>query len=160
MTRRTVLTDPNDELRIPSESIDVSEIGSKELNMLIDDLIETMNAENGIGIAAPQIGVHKRVIIVDDGKGPEAYINPVIIGRSLRTGEFVDEGCLSVPGVWGYVKRHRTVRVKALTRTGKEIVLKAEKLPSVIFQHEIDHLDGMLFIDKVTEYTKHPKMQL
>lgn len=155
--RRIVLTDPNDELRKPSEQISKSDIGSEQLNALIDDLIETMRDENGIGIAAPQIGIHKRVIIVDDGKSINAFINPRIVSKSFRKMES-EEGCLSIPGVWGKVKRHRSVKVKATDRNGEEITVDAQGLPATIFQHEIDHLNGILFIDKVYEYTKHPKM--
>jgi len=155
---RPVVKNPSDLLRKPSESISQEELASPELQALIDDLIDSMRMENGIGIAAPQIGVHKRVIIVDDGRGPLAYINPEIVGRSIRKGHYIEEGCLSVPGIWGYVTRHKSVKVRALTRDGEQVALKAKDLPSVIFQHEIDHLDGILFIDKADTYTRHPSM--
>jgi peptide deformylase len=105
-----------------------------------------------------QIGVHKRVIIVDEGTGPQAYINPTIVSRSFRKGHFIEEGCLSIPGIWGYVTRNKKIRVNALNRHGDDVSIKADGLASVIFQHEIDHLDGILFIDKVDEYTRHPMM--
>lgn len=158
MTNRSVVKNPSDILRQSSVEITPEELAGDEIQSLIDDLIDSMRVENGIGIAAPQIGVHKRIIIVDDGTGPQAYVNPKIIKRSLRKGHFVEEGCLSVPGIWGYVTRHKAVKVRALNRHGDEVILKAQDLPSVIFQHEIDHLDGILFIDKVESYTRHPAM--
>lgn len=158
MANKSIITNPNELLREPSEKIAGSDISTDEIQTLIDDLIDSMREENGIGIAAPQIGIHKRVIIVDDGNGPQAYINPKIISKSLRKGHYVEEGCLSIPGVWGYVTRHKSVKIRAKNRHGDPVTLKADGLASVIFQHEIDHLDGVLFIDKVDEYTRHPKM--
>ncbi len=158
MTHRPVVKNPSDILRKKSEDVSKEELASAEIQTLIDDLIESMRLENGIGIAAPQIGVHKRVIIVDDGKGPTAYVNPEIIAQSIRKGHFVEEGCLSVPGIWGYVTRHKVVKVRAMDRNGARVTLKAKDLTSVIFQHEIDHLDGILFIDKADTYTRHPGM--
>ncbi len=157
MTSQTVLTNPNAELRDISEKVSASEISSESLQTLVKDMIETMHVENGIGIAAPQIGVLKRIIIVDRGTGPEAYINPEIVASSFRKIES-EEGCLSVPGIYGMVTRSKKVKVKAQTLDGQTIVLKEEGLPSIIFQHEIDHLNGVLFIDKVTRYTSPPKM--
>jgi peptide deformylase len=158
MTHRPILKNPSEMLRKKSESVTRDELASTQIQALIDDLIESMRLENGIGIAAPQIGVHKRIIIVDDGNGPSAYINPEIVARSIRKGHYVEEGCLSVPGIWGYVTRNKIVKVKALNRDGEKVILKVKDLPSVIFQHEIDHLDGILFIDKADTYTRHPSM--
>ncbi len=157
MTTRPVLTDPNEKLRQVSEKISDKALGSEELNTLITDMVETMKIENGIGIAAPQIGVHKRLIIIDTGDGPQALINPEITARSLRKIES-EEGCLSVPGVYGFVKRHREIKAKAQDRNGNEVTFKARGLLSIVLQHEIDHLDGILFIDKVIRYTSPPRM--
>lgn len=114
-------------------------------------MIETVNGR-GIGLAAPQVGTNKRIIIVQTKNGPTAFINPKIFSTSLfkNSGE---EGCLSVPGVWGVVKRFKKVKIKALNRQGEKIIIKADGLESRIFQHEIDHLDGLLFIDKVEKIT-------
>ena len=155
---RPVVKNPDDLLRQKSEPVTLEELKDVEIQTLIDDLIESMHVENGIGIASPQVGVHKRVIIVDDGNGPAAYINPEITARSIRKGHYVEECCLSVPGIWGYVTRHKIVKVRALNRDGEKVALKAKDLLSVIFQHEIDHLDGILFIDKADTYTRHPSM--
>lgn len=123
------------------------EISSKQIQSLIDDLLQTMKAENGVGIAAPQVGVKERVIIVETDRGPEAFINPKIVSRSLNMTNS-HEGCLSVPGVYGLVKRHKHVKVRAKDRHGNVVSMKAKGLPAIIFQHEIDHLDGVLFIDR------------
>ncbi len=158
MTQRPVIKNPSDALRRTSEPVGKDELASPEIQTLIDDLLDSMRLENGIGIAAPQIGAHKRIVIVDDGKGPIAYVNPQIIARSIRKGHYIEEGCLSVPGIWGYVTRHKVVKVQALTRDGERVSMKVKDLPSVIFQHEIDHLDGILFIDKADTYSRHPGM--
>ena len=152
-------TEPNNELRVRSNEVPPSELGSARIKKLISDLTETMRAENGCGIAAPQVGIHERVIIVDPGNGPRAYVNPKIVSRSLRTFSF-EEGCLSVPGVWGMVKRHRSVKVRAHDENGIEVSLQATDLEAVILQHEIDHLDGVLFIDRVEKITRLPNHQI
>ncbi len=156
MTLRAVLKNPNDRLRKKAKSVSAEDIPSPEVQNLIDDLIETMMVENGVGIASTQIGSDKRIIIVDvDGVLP--LINPEIVGKSVRRIEF-EEGCLSVPGVTGIVKRHREVKLKAFDRNGKPLTIKAKGLLAIVLQHETDHLDGILFIDKVIRYTNPPRM--
>lgn len=142
-----VVKHPNDILRQESAVISDADLQSPEMQKLIDDMIVSMKEENGVGLAAPQIGKHIRLIIAETPKGPEAFVNPKIISVSDRIVDS-EEGCLSVPGVFGLVKRHRSVKVKAKNRHGEPIRLKATGLLSVIFQHEIDHLNGVLFIDK------------
>lgn len=148
-----ILHDPEPTLRVKSTEMDPGDIQTPETQKLIDEMIETMRKANGVGIAAPQVGVNKRLIVVDDGSGLGVFVNPRLTSRSARIIDF-EEGCLSVPGVWGIVKRHKKVHVKALDRTGKKVVLKADGLLSIIFQHEIDHLDGVLFIDRVERLLK------
>ncbi len=156
MSAIPVLTNPSDDLRIPSETILVSEHKTPQLTKLIADLIDTMKVENGVGIAAPQIGVRKRLIIVDMGEdGPQAFLNPEILSAS-RSQVDSEEGCLSVPGVFGIVRRHKRVKVGAMLPNGDQVEIKAEGFPATVFQHEIDHLNGTLFIDKVVRYTKPP----
>ncbi len=150
---RPVLHEPNDNLRKVSEAVSVDRIVTPEMQLLIDELKETMKKENGVGIAAPQIGVHDRVIIVENDGIPTAYINPRITERSFRMIES-EEGCLSVPGCWGIVKRHRSVTVNAIVENGGAVVIKAQGLLATIFQHEIDHLDGILFIDRAENIKK------
>ncbi len=150
---RPVLHEPNEQLRIKSDAVSDDRIVTPEMKLLIEELKETMALENGVGIAAPQIGVHDRVIIAETDGRPVAYINPEITERSFRMVDS-EEGCLSVPGCWGIVKRHRSVGVKATTETGEKIGIKAQGLLAIIFQHEIDHLDGILFIDRAEKIHK------
>ena len=145
-TMLTILTNPNPILRQISEPVEPAEILRPEFQKFLDEMIETMK-EKGVGLAAPQVGVNKRAIIVQTKNGYEAFINPKIFSTSLLR-DSKEEGCLSVPGVWGVVKRYRRVKIKALNRKGEKIMFKAKGLESIIFQHEIDHLDGILFIDK------------
>ncbi len=145
-----VLHNPAKELRVVSQPVALDRIGSADLNKLIEDLKATMKVENGVGIAAPQVGIHERVIIVEMESGPEAFINPEITERAFKLVDS-DEGCLSVPECFGVVKRHRTVTVKALNAQGETVIVKAKALPAIIFQHEIDHLDGILFIDRAED---------
>lgn len=117
----------------------------RSLHTLLDDMIETMRAAPGVGLAAPQIGVPLRVAVIEvDGVVTE-LINPEVVKTS---GEVeVDEGCLSVPGFWGRIKRAEKVTFKARDRTGKEIRIRGEGLFGQALQHETDHLSGMLYID-------------
>lgn len=117
--------------------------------VLLDDMAETMYADDGVGIAGPQVGVLRRVIVVDVGKGVLKLVNPEIISYS---GEQVDvEGCLSIPGVHGEVKRPENVMVRAINEKGKNVEISASGLEARALCHEIDHLDGILFIDKATK---------
>ena len=143
-----VLTTPNDLLRQKSRGVSVEELRSDETQKLIDEMIKSMKVENGVGLAAPQVGVHQRIIIAETKQGPKAFINPEITKSSHRKIKS-EEGCLSIPGVVGIVQRNKTVSVKALDRDGKDVELEdVDGLLSIIFQHEIDHLDGILFIDR------------
>ncbi len=122
------------------------------LQLLISDMIDTMYHADGVGLAAPQVGILKRLVVIDIGEGVNVLINPEIISQS---GEAVDyEGCLSVPGIRGQVMRPAEVVVKALDREGKEIEIKASGLMARALCHELDHLDGILFIDKIIPGTE------
>ena len=116
---------------------------------LVDDMIRTMHAAPGIGLAAPQVGRSLRIIVVDVGPGPIALINPRIIESS--GGQTFNEGCLSLPGVEAPVERASCVKVKGLDRDGVEIVVTGEGLIATVLQHEIDHLDGLVLIDRVSD---------
>lgn len=123
---------------------------NKSVRKLLDNIIDTMYAARGVGLAAPQIGVSKRVIVVDVGEGLWELINPEITSQQ---GESVAvEGCLSIPNVAGEVKRAERVVVKGWSRNGSVVEIKAEGLGARALQHEIDHLDGILFIDKVIKF--------
>ena len=115
--------------------------------VLIEDMIDTMYEANGVGLAAPQVGILKRLVVIDVGEGPLVLINPVILETSgEQTG---DEGCLSVPGKAGQVTRPNYVKVKALNENMEEMIYEGEGLLARAFCHEIDHLDGHLYVEKV-----------
>lgn len=118
------------------------------LLQLLDDMAETMYEEPGIGLAAPQVGISKRVIVVDVGDGLHKLINPKIVHS--EGSEVGSEGCLSVPGKIGDVERFTSIIVKAMDPTGKIVKIEAEGLFARCLQHEMDHLDGILYIDKAT----------
>jgi peptide deformylase len=118
------------------------------LGQLIDDMFETMYAAPGIGLAASQVNVHQQLIVMDCGgerREPLVFINPEVLARD-QVG-VMEEGCLSVPGIFDEVERAQRVRVRALDREGKPFEVELEGLPAVCLQHEMDHLDGKLFVD-------------
>jgi peptide deformylase len=125
---------------------------NKKIKKLLDRMKEAMYKANGVGLAAPQVGVSKRIVVVDVGEGVWELINPEII---FQEGEELGiEGCLSIPGVAGEVSRAARVRVRALNRHGQQQVVTAEGLGARALQHEIDHLDGILFIDKAIKISR------
>ncbi|MFZ5966314.1 MAG: peptide deformylase [Bacillota bacterium] len=144
MAIRNILKDGDPTLRKKSRSIDKID---QRIQTLIDDMIETMYDADGVGLAAPQVGVLKRVIVIDVGEGIIVLMNPQILEAS---GEQIEsEGCLSVPGITGKVKRPKLVKVQGLDRQGREIEIIGKDLLAVALCHEIDHLDGILFTDKL-----------
>ncbi|QGG47978.1 peptide deformylase [Heliorestis convoluta] len=120
---------------------------NENLGRLLDNMVETMVAANGVGLAAPQIGIGKRVVVIDVGQGPIELVNPVLVEYKGTIQEV--EGCLSVPDYTEEVQRHGWVKVKAQDRQGQEFFIEGTELLSRALQHEIDHLDGVLFIDRV-----------
>lgn len=144
MALRKILNDNHPVLRTPAQ--EVKKINSG-VTRLLDDMIETMHDADGVGLAANQVGVSKRILIAADGE--EVIYELINPHCTLADGELLGiEGCLSVPGTYGEVPRAEKVIVKALNREGREIRLEAEGLLARILQHEIDHLDGILFTDK------------
>jgi len=124
-----------------------------EIKRIIADMTETMWHQVGIGLAAPQVGLPHRILVMDDGNGgAQALINPVIESRSGTIRE--EEGCLSLPGVFGVVERTKTITVRAMDADGKPVSLEATGLKARIVQHELDHLDGVLFIDRLPPVTR------
>lgn len=120
---------------------------NERIHVLLNDMEETLYEEDGVGLAAPQVGVLKRVIVVDVGQGILKLVNPEII---YSEGKAVDiEGCLSIPGNQGRVERPQKVKVKALNEKGEEVIIEGEDLLARALCHEIDHLNGILFIDKI-----------
>lgn len=147
---RTILTYPNPELKKKSAPVTVINDAVREL---VRDMAETMYNAPGIGLAAPQIGVHQRVIVIDISASDEppqliVAINPVIIHAEGEAYE--EEGCLSVPKYAANVRRHSRVIVKALDLEGVECTWRADDLLAIAFQHEIDHLEGILFVDHLS----------
>lgn len=146
-----ILTDPNPELRISSHAVAEDRFGTPELRALGQELIQAMLAGDGIGLAAPQVGIHDRIIVVGVQE-PTVYVNPELVSHGLQLFAF-EEGCLSIPGVFGIVQRYKKVKVRARTVDGLPVMLSVKELPAVVFQHEMDHLDGVLFTDKVMRLT-------
>jgi peptide deformylase len=151
-----VLKDPAPSLRERSIEVTPAEITTSAFQQYLDVLTRTMFVEDGIGIASPQVGKNIRVIIVNLKKeGATAFINPVLTKVSESTTLF-DEACLSVPGKYGIVRRHKRVTMQALNRHGRQVQMEVSGLFAYVFQHEIDHLDGVLYIDRAVEvFDKH-----
>lgn len=143
MAIRNIRNDKDEILR--KRSKEVESIDNK-VRELVLDMLDTMYKNDGVGLAAPQVGILKRIIVYDIGEGPKVMVNPVITKTSgMQTGE---EGCLSSPNVFGMVDRPAIVHVKAFDIEGKEVTVKAKELEAIVICHETDHLDGVLFLDK------------
>jgi peptide deformylase len=124
-----------------------------EVERWLDDMAETMHAEVGIGLAATQVGIERRALVVDEGRGvTRAYLNPVIVEAQGR--QIGEEGCLSLPGIFADVERAERIVVEAMDRTGATFRREATDLLARVLQHEIDHLDGILFIDRLDKVTR------
>ena len=151
MTVRPILTAPDP--RLQAISTDVEKVDA-EIRKLVDDMAESMYAADGIGLAAVQIGVPKRVIVIDldqkEGKrNPRAFINPRILWASEEMAVF-EEGCLSVPEIWDDVERPARIKAEYLDIDGKKVELEADGMLATCLQHEMDHLNGVLFIDHLS----------
>ncbi len=149
MALLTILEFPDPRLR--TKAAPVARVDA-EVRQLIDDMIETMYAANGVGLAATQVNVHQRVVVIDiseERNQARAFINPEIIQRDGV--EITEEGCLSVPGTYEEVERAERVTVRALDRDGREFSLEADGLLAVCIQHELDHLQGKLFVDYLSD---------
>ena len=154
MTIKTIITEPNEILRQVSKP--VSSVGNEE-RKLMDDMLETMYAANGIGLAAIQIGIPKRIIVMDiskDGKkNPMYFVNPKINNKDTEKTTY-EEGCLSVPDYFAEVDRPKYCEVEYLDYNGESKVLEADGLLATCIQHEMDHLEGILFIDYLSKLKK------
>jgi peptide deformylase len=149
MAKLTILEFPDPRLRTKAVAVDSVD---DELRSLVDDMFETMYAAPGIGLAATQVDVHQRLLVTDvsaDQSEPCVLINPEIIEKDGVT--VTEEGCLSVPGYYEEVERAEHIRVRFLDRDGSEVKTEAEGLLAVCIQHEMDHLDGKLFVDYLSE---------
>jgi peptide deformylase len=149
MAIRVIVKHPDPILR--EKAVEVKKIGPNIIKLL-DDMADTMYHAQGVGLAAPQVGISKRVVVIDcgDEHGLIELINPEIV--SLDGEQFGPEGCLSFPGLMGDVRRAKKCRVKALNRHGEVFEIEGEDLLSRAFQHEVDHLNGVLFTDFVERY--------
>ena len=144
MAIRNIRTLGDDILRAKAKEI--TEM-TPRIEELIDDMFDTMYEANGVGLAAPQVGIRKRLVVIDCGDDPIVLINPVVLEtRGRQTGL---EGCLSVPGKTGEVTRPNYAKVKALNENMEEIIVEGEELLARCLLHEIDHLDGIMYVDKV-----------
>jgi len=155
MTLRTILTEPNIILRQKSEIV---KNFNEETQKIMDDMLETMYAAPGIGLAAIQIGIPKRIIVMDisrenEIKKPMYFVNPVIVWKAEENSVY-EEGCLSVPNQFAEIDRPKKCHVKYLDYEGKSKLLKAEGLLATCIQHEMDHLEGILFIDYLSKLKK------
>ena len=155
MAIRQILTEPNKALRQKSLKVDVVDQGIRKL---MDDMLETMYAAPGIGLAAIQVGVPKRVIVLDiakkdEPKQPMYFVNPEIIEKSKNNSTY-EEGCLSVPGQFAEIDRPDKCHIKYLDYYGKPQEIKAEGMLATCIQHEMDHLEGILFIDYLSKLKK------
>jgi peptide deformylase len=149
MTRLTILEYPDPRLRTKAAPVTVVDA---DVRQLIDDLLETMYAARGIGLAATQVNVHRRVLVADvseEKNQPLVFVNPQILERAEAA--MREEGCLSVPGVFEEVNRPQRVRIRALDRHGAAFERELEGLLATCVQHEMDHLDGKLFVDYLSE---------
>ena len=149
-----IKTFPDKVLRKKAEPVKVFD---KELSELLDNMVDTMHASNGVGLAAPQVGVSRRIIVVDTTHSEEEgqllrVVNPEIISEEGE--QLGEEGCLSVPGEYEAVRRADKITLKADDEEGNSYTLEAEGFLARVFQHEIDHLNGVLFIDRLPSYKK------
>lgn len=149
MAIRVIRTDEDPILRKKSRKIDKIDIKIQEL---LDDMVDTMVNANGIGLAAPQVGILRRAVVIDVGQGPIKIVNPEII--ETKGSIKAEEGCLSVPGYSGNVERPEFVKIKYLDENGKDNTISTDGLLARAIFHEIDHLDGVLYTDKATEMFK------
>ena len=154
MAKREILTEPNPILRQISKTVE--KVG-KEEQELMKDMLDTMYAANGIGLAAIQVGIPKRIIVIDlnknEKKTPMFFVNPVIKERN-RINSVYEEGCLSVPNQFAEIERPNKCEVEYLDFYGEKKILKADGLLAICIQHEMDHLEGILFIDYLSKLKK------
>ncbi|OGF25894.1 peptide deformylase [Candidatus Falkowbacteria bacterium RIFOXYB2_FULL_34_18] len=141
-----IITNPNSILRKKSKEVKISDIKTKKFQTFCHDLIETMKKKDGVGLAAPQIGKNIRVFVIHNDNLDMIILNPEIIKKSWSK-EWGEEGCLSVPNTFGKVRRHKKIKCRFIDKNGKKQTLDMSGMPARIFQHELDHLDGILFID-------------
>lgn len=155
MSKLDIVVAGNPVLRMQAEEVKKID---KKLQRFLKDMAETMYAADGVGLAAPQVGVSKRIVVIDVGEGLIEMINPVIVKKE---GSVIGgEGCLSVPDYEGEVERAEYVECEFTDRNGKRMLLQTDGLLAIAVQHELDHLDGVLFIDKAKSIMPKPKEKI
>lgn len=156
MAKRNIVKDGDEVLRKKCRDVTVFD---DKLWTLLDDMYETMQEANGVGLAAPQVGILRRVVVIDvgDENGRIELVNPVVVSMKGKQRDL--EGCLSAPDIWGYVVRPEKVKVKAQNRTGKEIEIEGEGLLARALCHEVDHLSGIMFLDKAEEFVTSDQLE-
>jgi len=148
-----IVTNPNEILRKISADVTPGDLNTKEFKTLFEDMVLTMIQKDGVGLAAPQIGKNIRIIVVNTKNGPIGMANPVLTKKSWSQ-EWGEEGCLSVPKTFGKVRRHKKVSCTYFNEKGQKKKVVARGFFARILQHEIDHLDAILFIDKAKDIKK------
>ena len=157
MALRTILKKDTDEESLRKKSRPVT-VFDKRLHTMIDDMIDTLKDSGGVGLAAPQVGIFRRIVVIEKEDGTILeLVNPEIIATAGEQEGL--EGCLSLPGVWGVVKRHMTVTVKAMDRNGNVYTDTESELIGRCFVHECEHLDGILFVDRASKILTEEELQ-
>jgi peptide deformylase len=140
-------------LRRKTRALKTQELQRKEIKQLFLDMAKTMKEKDGVGLAAPQVGQDFKIVVINTKDGDVILINPKILRKSWKK-ELLEEGCLSLPEIFGLVKRSQKISLTALNQDGKKIKFKAEGMFARVIQHEVDHLNGVLFIDRAKEITQ------
>jgi peptide deformylase len=153
---RNIVTEDKDAIFLAKKCRPVEKFDAR-LATLLDDMAETLHSANGVGLAAIQVGVLRRIVVIDIGDGVKELVNPVIISQSGEQESL--EGCLSVPGKWGMTKRPKHVRVRAQDRHGKFFEYDGDDLLATVSCHEIDHLDGILFLKHVVRMLSEEELE-
>jgi peptide deformylase len=153
MAIQKILTEPHPVLREKNADVGVSDFGSMDITRLLADMIDSMKSADGIGLAAPQIAANVRLCVITSKDGVIPFFNPEIVKASWRK-IVMEEGCLSIPGVFGTVRRPKKITLKFQDVKGQQKVVDFDGLFARIVQHEVDHLNGILFIDKLIDITQ------
>ena len=147
-----IITNPHPTLRKKADEINLKEL--KDLQGFIKDMEKTMIKKDGLGLAGNQVDFPKRIFVINTKEGPQAIINPTLHSKSFKK-KWSEEGCLSIPDTYGQVKRHYHLVLKGIDSNGKKLKMKIEGLFARVVQHEVDHLNGILFIDKAKNISTH-----
>lgn len=156
MAIRNILTEDRDRIFLAKKCRPVEKFDAR-LASLLDDMAETLHSANGVGLAAIQVGILRRIVVIDIGDGVMELVNPAVVEQSGEQESL--EGCLSVPGKWGMTKRPKHVKVRAQDRNGKFFEYEADDLLATVSCHEIDHLDGVLFLKHVVRMLTEKELE-